>query len=156
MTRKEQMRQRKIRKDEKELKKYEERLRKEKVVYHQNFDLVALNQRRSREAALGACVMKALDAVRELSMKKQLVPGSLYYNISENKVNDPEGRKGFLESVTYFVMSYEKAHTEEQIAEEIRVTREKMMMETDELFPAEEEKQDEKETCEADAGRSAV
>ena len=57
--------------------------------------------------------------------------------------------------MTYFVMSYEKAHTEEQIAEEIRVTREKMMMETDELFPEEEEKQDEKEACEADADGNA-
>ena len=136
-------REQKIRKDAKTLKAYKKRLQQERVVYHQNFDLVAINQRRSREAALGACVMKALDAVRELNKAKNLVPGTLYYSIDEQKILDPDGRKGFLESVTYFVQSYEKAHTEEDIEAEIEKTFEQFMRETDELFPQEGEKKHE-------------
>jgi hypothetical protein len=39
------------------------------------------------------------------------------------------------------VTSYEPAHTEEEIQKELEETFEKMMRETDELYPAEEGKE---------------
>ena len=132
-------RKQKIKQDARALRKYKVRLQNEKKVYQQSFQLVAVNNRRSREAALGACVLKALDEVRGLAKMKNLVPGSLYYNIDEVIRFDPEGRKGFQEIVTFFVMSYEQAHTKEEIEKEIAETFEKMMRETDEMFPPEED-----------------
>lgn len=131
-------REQKIKKDAKALRGYRERLEKERMVYHRNFDLVAINRRTSRQNALGACLMKAMESVQELAKTKKLVKGSLYYIANELKVKDPNGRKGFLESVTFYVMSEEKAHTKEQIDEEIEKTFEKMMQETDEMFPPED------------------
>lgn len=133
-------REQKIKKDAKALKEYRKRLEKERVVYHKEFKLVAVNRKVSRQNALGACLMKAMEDVQQLKIIKRLVPGSLYYIANEIKVKDPNGRKGFLEIVTYYVMSEEKAHTEEQINEEIKKTFEKMMAETDEMFPQEEKK----------------
>jgi len=138
-------RKQKIKQDARALRKYKVRLQNERKVYHQSFQLVAVNNRRSREAALGACVLKALDEVRGLAKKKNIVPGSLYYNIDEVILFDPEGRKGFQEIVTFFFMTYEPAHTKEEIEKEIADTFEKMMQETDELFPLEEEKKDAEE-----------
>lgn len=133
----EAMRKQKIRKDSRALRKYAERLKKERKVYHQTFDAYAINQRRSREAALGACALKALDEVRGLNKVKKLI-GELEFAINEQKVEDADGKKGYHYFVTYYVMSAEAAHTEEDIQKEIEQTFEKMMQETDELYPAEE------------------
>ncbi len=127
-------RQVKIRRDSKALKKYAKRLREERKIYHQTFDAFSINQRRSREAALGACALKALDEVRGLRKTKPLV-GGLEFLIHEQKVEDPDGKKGFHYAVTYYVTSDERAHSDEDIQAEIEQTFERMMMETDELFP---------------------
>ena len=128
-------REQKIRKDSKALKNYATRLKNEHKVYIQTFSAYAVNQRRSRAAAIGECALQAMDEVRGLAKQKQLLDGSLEYMITEQKVQDPDGRKGFHCSVTYRVISAEKAHTEEWIREELDRTFEKMMMETDEMFP---------------------
>lgn len=132
-------REQKIRKDSKTLKKYKERLKKERKRYIQTFDAFAINQRRSREAALGACALKALDAVRELNKVKPLVKGTLEFVISEQKVIDPDSKKGFHCSVTFAVASEEAAHEPEWIEKEVEHTFELMMRETDEMFPEEAE-----------------
>ena len=136
-------REQKIKRDSKALKKYKEKLKKERKRYVQTFETYAINQRRSREAALGACCLKALDAVRELKKTKPLINGTLEYVISEQKVIDPDEKKGFHCSVTFAVASEEDAHTDEWIEKEIADTFERMMKETDEMFP--EEAEDEKE-----------
>lgn len=132
-------REQKIRKDSKALKKYKERLKKERKRYIQTFDAYSINQRRSRQAALGACALKALDAVRELNKVKPLVKGTLEFVISEQKVIDPDGKKGFHCSVTFAVASEEAAHEPEWIEKEVEHTFELMMRETDEMFPEEAE-----------------
>ena len=137
-------RQAKIRKDSKALKKYAARLRKEKRVYIQQFDAYAINQRKSREAALGACALKAIDAVRELWKVKPLIPGTLEYVIHEEKVKDEDGQKGFHCIVTFKVTSDEEAHSQEDIQKEIEATFEKMMRETDQMYPQEEDHEKEK------------
>lgn len=135
MTKEEKAREQKIRKDKKALDKYEERLRNENKVYIQMFDAYAVNQRRSRAAAIGACALKAMDEVRGLAKTKTLMDGSLDYMITEQKVQDPDGKKGFHCSVTYRVVSMEKAHTEEWIIKELEDTWARMMRETDGMYP---------------------
>ena len=131
-------REQKIKKDGKALQKYEQRLRNEHKVYLQMFDAYAANQRKSRAAAIGACALRAMDEVRALAKTKPLMDGSLEYMITEQKMIDPDGIKGFHCTVTYRVVSAEKAHDEEWIRKEIEETFEKMMRETDEMFPPEE------------------
>ena len=128
-------REQKIKKDKKALEKYGERMRKERKVYLQMFDAYSVNQRRSREAAIGACALKAMDEVRGLAKTKPLMDGSLDYMITEQKVKDPDGKVGFHVSVTYRVVSQEKAWTEEKIQAELEDTWKRMMLETDEMFP---------------------
>lgn len=133
-------REEKIRKDELALKKYAAKLRRERMVYMQTFEAYAVNQRKSREAALGACALKAIDHVRELAKIKPLVDGTLEYVITEGKVKDEAGLKGFKCSVTFRVVSNEPAHDPEDILKEIMDTKDRMKRETDEMFP---ENQDE-------------
>lgn len=136
-------REQKIKKDSKALQKYAQRLKNEHKVYLRIFDAYAVNQRRSRAAAIGECALQAMDAVRGLAKVKPLMDGSLEYLITEQKVKDPDGKTGFHCSVTFRVVSAEKAHDDEWIQKELEETFEKMMRETDEMFP-QEEKQDEK------------
>ena len=152
MTEKEQnayYRKKKIREDSKALKAYGKRMRNTMKNYGQKYDAFAINQRRSREAALGVCALKALDAVRELMRSKNLEPGSLWFMISESPVKDENGKKAFHCSVMYSVTSFEPAYTDEEIQKELEETFEKMMRETDALYPvevADEEKKSERET----------
>ena len=133
-------REQKIKKDSKALRKYGQRLANEHKVYMQMFNAYAVNQRRSRAAAIGECALQAMDMVRGLAKTKPLLDGSLDYMITEQKVKDPDGKIGFHCAVTFRVVSAEKAHDEEWIQKELEETFEKMMRETDEMFPAEETK----------------
>lgn len=135
-------RDQKIKKDSKALQKYGQRLKNEHKVYIQMFEAYAANQRKSRAAAIGACALRAMDEVRGLAKTKPLMDGSLEYMITEQKMVDPDGIKGFHCTVTYRVVSAEKAHDEEWIRKELEETFEKMMQETDEMFPPEEKQDD--------------
>lgn len=139
----------KIREDSKALKKYAKRLRDERKTYEQKFEAYSINQRKSRALALGSCALKAIDAVRELAKVKPLVAGTLEYVMNEQKVTDEAGAKGFYCSVIFHVVSDEPAHDPEDIRKEIEETFEKMMRETDAMYPPEEkheEKESERET----------
>lgn len=144
------LREVKIKKDSKALRKYGKRLREERKTYSQIFHAYAINQRKSREAALGACALKAVDAVRELSRTKPLVAGTLEYIINEQKVKDETEQKGFYCSVTFHVVSNEPAYNPEDIQKELESTFEKMMRETDELYPVEVQDEKEKSDKETD------
>ena len=128
-------REQKIRRDGKALKKYEEKLKKQHKVYMQQFSAYSVNQRRSRAACVGELCLQAIEHVRELNRVKQLMEGSLDYMVQEQKVRDPDGKKFFEYKVAYRVVSMEKAYTDEEIRKEIESTFEKMMAETDEMFP---------------------
>lgn len=132
-------RKRKIREDGKKLKEYEHRMRITMKKEGRTFDAFAVNQRKSREAALGACALKALDSVRELMRSKELEPGSLEFMISECPTLDENGKKTFHCRVIYSVTTHERAYTDEEIRAEIEKTFEQMMRETDILFPVEAE-----------------
>ena len=132
-------RKRKIREDGKKLKEYEHRLRITMKKAGQRFDAFAVNQRKSREAALGACALKALDSVRELMRSRELEPNSLEFMITECPTLDENGKKTFHCSVLYSVTTHERAYTDDEIKAEIEKTFEQMMRETDMLFPVEAE-----------------
>ena len=138
-------REQKIKKDERTLAKYEEQLQKMPKEYMQSFSAFSINQRRSRAAAVGELALQAMDAVRGLRKIKPLMANSLTYGISEKKVEDPDGKKGFEYAVTFHVFSDEPRFTEEEIKAEIEDTRRRMMTETDVMFPEEEKKNDETE-----------
>jgi hypothetical protein len=131
-------RKKKIKEDSRALRKYADRLHREVKNYGRKFDAWAINQRKSRALAIGECALQALDDVKGLLRTKALKPNSLWFMISESPVPDENGEKKFHCSVMYSVTSYEPAHTEEWIQEELEETFEKMMRETDELYPAEE------------------
>ena len=143
-------REKKIAEDSKKLREYKKRMQNTMKNYGQTFNAFAINQRKSREAALGACALKALDAVRELMRSKSLEPGSLWFMISESPLKDDNGKKKFHCQVLYSVTSHEPAFTDEEIQKELEDTFEKMMRETDALYPEEgehEEKENNKETA---------
>ncbi len=150
------LRKKKIRKDARDLKLYRQRLEAEKTVLHQKFSITSINQRKSRALALGAIMLEGIDKVRELNAGRVLVPGTLQWTVTEQKVQDDTGRKGFDYSVTFHVVEDKPAHSKEDIDREIEETFEKMMKETDELFPAEEVKKSEEEQSQsADVQRQA-
>ena len=138
-------REQKIKKDSKALKEYRKRLKNERMRYSQSFEAYSVNQRRSRALAIGECVLQAREAIYALRKRKPLINGTLFYNVSEQKVVDPDGKRGFHCVVTFAVNSEEPAHEDGWIEKEIAETFEKMMRETDEMFPPEEEKKDETE-----------
>ena len=119
---------------EEALKAYRKTLENESIMYHQTFEAYAENNRRSRELALGTCALKAMDAVRVLQKTKKLI-GGLEFLIAEKPEKDAGGKKIFHDSVTFYVQGAEKAHSKEDIDKEIEETFEKMMRETDEMFP---------------------
>lgn len=143
-------RKKKIAEDSKALKQYKKRMQNTMKNYGQRFNAFAVNQRRSREAALGACALKALDSVRELMRTKELEPGTLWFMITESPCEDENGKKAFHCEVMYSVTSFEPAYTEEEIQKELEETFEKMMRETDQMYP--EEEQDEKAENQGTAG----
>lgn len=145
-------REQKIKKDAKALRKYAERLRKEKKVYMGEAMGAAENNRRPRAFTLGECALRVMDEVRGLARTRKLVDGTLEYMISEQKGRDTDGRTTFVYTVAYRVVGDEPAHTDEWIREEIEKTFEKMMLETDEMFPPEEAKA---EDAEAGAAETA-
>ena len=124
----------KQKRDWRTLKVYEKRLRAKRKEYMQTFSAFAINQRRSRAACVGELCLQAMEAVRGLNRTKPLLDGSLDYSIIEQKVKDPDGRKGFQYMVTYHVFSSEDALSAEDIAEEIEKTRKQLEQETEEMF----------------------
>ena len=130
-------REQKIRKDQKTIKKYAEECKRRRKVYMQTFSAFAINQRRSRAAAVGELVLEAIEGVKGLAHVHPLIAGTLEYGIIEQKVKDPDGRKGFSYQVTYHVIANENAMTEEEQEKEVRELEEKLRRETDEMFPEE-------------------
>lgn len=130
-------REQKIKKDGKALEQYAKRLKNEHKVYIQMFDAYAANQRKSRAAAIGACVLQAMDELQGLWKTKPLREGSLEWNFAEQKIVDPDGKKGFHETVQYSVASGEPAYSEEEIRELIEDTRRRMELDLNEMYPEE-------------------
>ena len=63
--------------------------------------------RRNQALALGECVLKLQDLVRETNKRHPLKADTIRYTVGERKVIDPTGRKGFHYTVTMSAESYE-------------------------------------------------
>lgn len=133
-----------VRKKEKELAAYGERLRKIYKRYGQYVRVTAeTTNRAGRERAAGKAVLQILDMLVETAGKVPLVKGGLNWAISEQKIRDESGKKQIVYEIGYSALSREHEYSEEQIAEELKRTWEKMEMEIKERFPeAEDEKQE--------------
>ena len=116
------------------LRKYEIRLRKERKVYMKVAEAYCLSDRKSRAMTLGECCLKILEDVKELNTRHKLIDNSLEYMIDEQKVIDPDGRKGFKYKVLYSVLADEARFTEEEIRRELEDTARRLKLETEEIF----------------------
>ncbi len=131
-------REEKIRSDGETLEKYKEQLQNTAKAYMQTFSAFSVNQRKSRAAAAGECVLKALDEVKGLIKTKPMKAGTLDFIINEVKVKDPDGKKGWRYEISYRMVSYERKYTDEEIKKELEETAAKLKAETEEMFPEEE------------------
>ena len=133
-----------VRKKEKELAAYGERLRKTYKRYARFVRVQAeTTNRAGREKAAGKAVLQALDVLCQTAAEKPLVRGGLNWRISEEKSKDGNGRTQIVYEIGFSAVSSEREFSEEQIAEELKKTWEKMDMEIQERFPeAEDEKQE--------------
>ena len=121
-------------KDYQTLRKYAARLAAMRVTCSQTATRLCETDHKSRVEAVGECCMTILDKVEELRRTRKVMDRTLVFMISDQKVQDPTGKKGHQYQVSYQVTVDEPALTEEQIQEEVKELAEKLHMETEELF----------------------
>ena len=129
--------------DEETIAHYERNLRAKRKHYTQSTEAISAGGRRNRALAVGECVLKLLDAIEKEHFKHHFLPGTLVFNVFQDRTVDPDGIKGYRYTVAYHAMADEAALTEEEIAAEVEETRKKIEAETEEMF------------SEADAGEQA-
>lgn len=129
----------KIAKDKKALKAYEKKLKNTLVENLIGREIVSATDRKSRAAALGECALQAMEALKQLQEEKEkekhpLVEGSLIWRITEQKIKDTDGKKGFEYKVMLSVYSAEQRFTDEDIRKELHETYLQFKAETTEMF----------------------
>lgn len=137
-------RQEKIRIDELTVEKYREQLKGQNKVYMQKATGRAINNRRARALALGEAALKIMDSVKELGKGHRLVPMTLMYMMDE-KVIYPIADvkvKQYEYDVMYQVQAEEREWTDEEVEQKCEDLTFRLAMETDEMFPEEEKKDD--------------
>lgn len=127
--------------DKKALEGYEKQLRNRRQEYAQYADTYSKTGRRNQAMAVGECVLKALDELKKLNKEKNLLEGSLFWTITEQKIKDTDGIKGFHYVACWHVKSDEDYYTEEEIRKEMEETRAKMEAEKEEFFADEPEEE---------------
>ena len=126
------------------LRRYAARLAAQRVTCSQTAKRLCYTDHKSRVEAVGECCMTILDAVEALRRSRKVMDNTLVFMLSDQKVQDPTGKKGHQYQVSYQVTVDEPAFTEDEIKEEVKKLAEKLHMETEELFrkPEEEEETD--------------
>lgn len=127
--------------NQKALREYEKQLRNRRKEYAQYATAYSKTGRRNMALTVGECVLKAQDELKKLYREKKLLEGSLFWTITEQKIQDTDGIKGYHYVVCWHVKSDEDYYTEEEIREEIEETARRMKAEQEEFFaddPAEE------------------
>jgi len=131
----------KIKQDQRELKRYEKRLRQRREEIGRQAESYCRTGRKQRIAAIGESVLKLMDDLHRIQAeqeqkKKPLVNGTLFWGINEERVQDTDGIKGFHYRIFFCVKSEEDYYTEEEIRKELRETYAKMKAETEEMYGA--------------------
>ena len=97
--------------------------------------------RKNRAICLGECILQAADKLERESKDHNFVPGSLAWTFTEDRVQDPDGRKGYQYTVKLVVATDENAYTDEEIRKELEDLEKKLAAETAEMFAEEEEEE---------------
>lgn len=132
-------------KDLKQLWNYKARLEAELKIYTQTAEAYSDTDRKSRCLTAGECVIRTLEAVGQVNLQHELIPGTLEYMIDQQKVKDDTGRKGFCYRVTYMVRAKEPMFTPKEIKEKVKDLGRRLKVETDEMFAEPEEDEPEEE-----------
>ena len=131
---------------------YERNLRAKRKHYTQSTEAISAGGRRNRALAVGECVLKLLDELEKEHFKHHFLPGTLAFNVFQDRTVDPDGIKGYRYTVAYHAMSDEQAMTEEEIAAEVEETRKKIEAETEEMYGKTDEFEQEEDGAEAQGG----
>lgn len=124
----------KIRMDRKTLKAYSRKLHSMHKQYTKNAEAFTTGGRKNRALTVGECCLQAMEELQKLNAEKKLLPGTLGWLIHEQRVVDPDGRKGYKYDVTFYVQSTEQMYTEEEILKELRETYRRLRTETEEMY----------------------
>lgn len=138
----------KLYKDEMTVEGYRQRLKEQRKIYGQKAEARAINQRKARAMALGETALKIMDAVREASKGHSLIKGTLEYMLDEAVIypTEDKDRKEFQYTVMYQVQADEPMYTEERIGELCADLERRLKVETDEMFPGNEETEETKKS----------
>lgn len=97
--------------------------------------------RKNRALCLGECILQAADKLERESKDHNFAPGTLAWAFTEDRVQDPDGRKGYQYTVKLVVATDEAAYTDEEIRKELADLEKKLAAETAEMFAEEEEEE---------------
>ena len=126
--------QEKLDRDAATIEVYEHSLRAKRKHYVQSTEAISAGGRRNRALAVGECVLKLLDEIGKEHFKHHFLPGTLVFNVFQDRTVDPDGIKGYKYTVAYHADADEPALTDEEIKKEIDETREKLRKETEEMY----------------------
>ena len=113
---------------------YYGRLKNTKKHYSKSAEAFSTGGQKGRAMAIGACVLELLKALQKDAVEKKYLPGTLSWLIDEQRVIDPDGKKGYKYTVVYHAYADEQAVSDEEIKKEIEELTEKLRMETEEMF----------------------
>ena len=131
----------KKRQDRKTIASYRRKLEIERKVYVQEFSAISEGGRKNRALAIGECCLQGMEKISDLvNMKPKgtFVPGTLMWNLYEQKVKDEDGAEGYKYGVIYRIQSYENAWTKEEIDKKVKEAAEKIHAETEEMYAEDE------------------
>ena len=126
------------RKDRKAIEGYRRQLENRRREYGQVAKADSLSGRRNRALAVGECVLRLMDELRELNRTTRLLDGTLFWTIVEQRLKDSDGKKGFSYTVCWRVKSDEPYYTNDEIEAEIAKTEKLMAEEREEMFREED------------------
>ena len=113
---------------------YEQKLRGTVKNYKFTVEDYTTGGRKNRALAVGECILQACDKLEKEAVNHKFMPGSLAWNIIEDRVKDEDGTKGYKYTVTCVIATDEAAFTEEQIQAEVQDLQKRLEMETAEMF----------------------
>ena len=129
-------------KDRDTVRAYGDKLRSTVKNYTLKTSAVTTGGRKNRAICLGECILQAADKLERESKDHNFVPGSLAWTFTEDRVQDPDGRKGYQYTVKLVVATDEAAYTDEEIQKELEDLTGKLAAETEEMFREEAEEEE--------------
>ena len=117
---------------------YEQKLKSTVKNFRLSAEAFTTGGKKNRALAVGGCILSVSEKLEKESVNHHFVEGSLGWNITEERVKDSEGNKGYRYQVTVVVATDEKAYTAEQIREQVEDLEKRLAAETEEMFSEDE------------------